>query len=104
MPQVPLMTPEERLAQLAMMRSAAARFYAEAVHIGVHPFVEFAGFLNEYIKACSRMHDEGKDFTMNDVELMPYELAYLAEKVDCIFGQALSVPENRAAFLRGLAP
>ena len=88
---------------LAQMREASAIFYRLAQQTHVHQFLEVTGFLNELIKCYERMHKEGKDFGTEPAQLKPYEMAYIAEKIDCIFGEALAVPANRAAFMDALA-
>ena len=45
------------------MQAASDAFYRSAVSIGNHPFIEFAGLMNEYITACRAAHTEGIDFT-----------------------------------------
>lgn len=87
---------------ISMMEVTAKIFYANAVTIQVHQFIEFAGFMNEYIKMCRTMHAEGTDFVEVKLQAKDYEMEYIAEKFDCIFGETLQDPKNRAAFLRGL--
>ena len=88
---------------LQQMRAASAIFYRLAQSTHVHQFLEVTGFLNELIKVYERMHKSGKDFGTSPPEMAPYEMAYIAEKIDCIFGEALSVKENREAFMDELA-
>ena len=93
---------EERERMLARMSEIAESFYRAAQRVGHHQFIEFAGFMNEYIKVCRRMHAEGVDFGTTDLAPRDYEMAYIAEKFDCIFGEALTKPETREAFLVAL--
>lgn len=94
---------EERERMLARMTEIADSFYCAAQRVGHHQFIEFAGFMNEYIKVCRRMHAEGVDFGTTDLAPKNYEMEYIAEKFDCIFGEALMKPEMRAAFMSALA-
>lgn len=95
-------SPEDRERMLAAMEVARDAFYAAAVRIGVHTYVEMAGFMGEFIKMCRDMHEEGVDFGTTPLRAAPHQLAYIAEKFDCIFGEALAEPEARIAFLRAL--
>lgn len=88
-------TKEEREKMLADMKQASAIFYRLAQHTNVHQFLEVNGFLCELIKVYERMHTEGKDFGTEEPTMKPYEMAYIAEKIDCIFGSALAVPREQ---------
>lgn len=85
------MTPEEREAALAKMRQVSKWFYAQAISIGNHPFIEFTGLMNEYIKVCEQAHQAGIDFSDcnthsgTDLPMMPHEIKYINEKLECIF-------------------
>lgn len=85
------MTPAEREIALTRMEEAIKRFYASAVQIGNHPFVEFAGVMTAYLKSCQRAHEAGIDFTGcnrhagNPLPMELFEVLYLNEKLDCIF-------------------
>jgi len=102
---------EERDAMLRGMRAASDRFYESAFRIGCHPFIEFCGLMNEYIKMCEQAHKAGIDFPHASahsglaVPMAPYEAAYLGEKIGCIYGPSLQDPANLKAFMRaaGLA-
>lgn len=86
-----VMTPAERDVALQRMDEAINRFYSAAVQIGNHPFIEFAGVMTAYLKSCQRAHDAGIDFTEcsqhtgNPLPMEGFEVAYLNEKLDCIF-------------------
>jgi hypothetical protein len=86
-----LTSTERRSIMLADMEAAAARFYAAAARIGNHPFVEFAGLMNEYIKICRHAHEAGIDFTQcnghsgNHLPMVAFEIDYINEKLECIF-------------------
>lgn len=91
-------------AMLVQMKVAKDAFYSMAVHIGQHQFVEFAGFMDAFIKLCEQMHGRDVNFVENALVADAIEMAYVAEKFDCIYGQALkNDPKARAAFLGALA-
>lgn len=85
------MTPAERDVALKRMDETIQRFYSSAIQIGNHPFIEFAGVMMAYLKTCQRAHDAGIDFTEcnrhagNPLPMEGFEVAYLNEKLDCIF-------------------
>lgn len=78
-------------AVLQQMRLVSRGFYAQAVAIGNHPFIEFAGLMNEYIQACEDAAGNGIDFTQcnthsgKDLPLLGYQVDYSNEKLECIF-------------------
>jgi hypothetical protein len=89
----------ERAEMLVRMREARDLFYALAVHVGHHQFVEFAGMIGEYIAICEATHRAGRDFaTGAPLEMRGHHAHYLAEKMDCIYGDAFA----RSPDLRGL--
>lgn len=81
----------ERQAMLDKMRSASNLFYSQATQIGNHPFIEFTGLMNEYIKICQRAHEQGLDFTQcnkhagEHLPMKSFEVDYINEKLECIF-------------------
>jgi hypothetical protein len=81
----------ERETALAKMQDASNAFYAQAVGIGVHPFIEFTGLMNEYIKACKQAHEAGVDFSEcnthsgHHLPMEPFMVDYINEKLECIF-------------------
>ena len=86
-----MMTQEEREKALAAMHAASNYFYRDAVRIGVHPFIEFAGLMNEHIKACQAAHDKGIDFSEcskhsgQELPMADFMVDYVNEKLECIF-------------------
>lgn len=86
-----MMTPQEQKVALVEMKSAADAFYLAAIRTGNHPFVEFAGLMNEYINACRSAHEQGIDFsecnrhTGLELPLHPVMSDYINEKLECIF-------------------
>lgn len=91
----------ERENMLGKMRRARDLFYAHAVAIGHHQFIEFAGLMGEYIVICEATHREGRDFaTGAPLAMRAHNAAYLAEKLDCIYGDAFAVDwELRRVFV-----
>lgn len=85
------MDAEERQLALERMQKASDAFYRDAISIGNHPFIEFAGLMNEYISACRAAHAKGIDFTQCNVHngvvlpLHPVMSDYIIEKLECIF-------------------
>lgn len=77
--------------QLDAMNRLSDAFYAHAIQIGVHPFIEFAGLMNEYIKCCRDAHEQGIDFancnvhTGQHLPMESFQIAYVNEKLACIF-------------------
>lgn len=87
-----MMNTDERAQALHTMEMVSSVFYSMAVRIGVHPFIEFTGLMNEYIKACQHAHAKGIDFTNCnahsgvELPLEEYMVRYINEKLNCIFG------------------
>lgn len=81
----------ERLVILRRMREASAVFYGLAVQAGCHPFIEFAGLMNEYVKCCESAHNDGIDFTAcnkhadQHLPMPGHAVIYVNEKLECIF-------------------
>lgn len=86
---------EELRTKIRWMMNASDTFYKLAVQAGVHPFIEFCGFMNEYIKLCETALDQGIDFTEchgHSGEVLPmmgYHASYLGEKFNCVFGPSM---------------
>jgi hypothetical protein len=96
-------TKEDRLKTLAKMKVAVTGFYLDAQACGIHPFLEFAGFMQEYLKMLQGMLVKDIDFMDNELRAQPYEMEYVAEKLDCIYGDAARDPKNASAFYKALA-
>jgi hypothetical protein len=81
----------ERLAAIAAMRAASSVFYAAAIKIGNHSFIEFTGLMNEYIQACADADSDDLDFSNcnthsgQELPLQSYRVKYINEKLECIF-------------------
>lgn len=102
-------TPEERQQALDWMRQVSKTFYALATQGKAHAFIEFTGLMNEFLQMCERAHAAGQDFTQANThsgQALPmetYNAAYLAEKLNCIYGPALLNDASiREAFIAGL--
>lgn len=99
-------SPEERVAMLQKMQALSDLYYGRACAAGCHAFIEFAGLMNEFIKVCADAHKNGQNFPFanthsgDPLPFQPYHLAYLAEKLNCIYGPGLLANEaNRRAFI-----
>jgi hypothetical protein len=101
-------TPEQREQILQRMQDVSNGFYAAAVRTGNHAFIEFCGFMNEYISICRDAHLAGVDFTMANVhsgrplfDMQGYRAAYIGEKFGCIFQSSFAgKAETIEAFCR----
>jgi len=89
------------------MHEVSDAFYAGAFRAGCHGFIEFCGLMNEYIKVCQQSLDGGVDFSSANTHsekplvVHGYNINYIVEKIDCIFGPTIRAnPEARAAFQR----
>jgi hypothetical protein len=88
------------------MQATADAFYASAIRIANHPFIKFAGLMNEYIKAFRAAHERGVDFSDcnqhsgRPLPLHPVMSDYLNEKLACIFSgtKVLDAKANEAAW------
>jgi hypothetical protein len=102
------MTPDRKAdleATLAKMKRVSDAFYGMVIQTECHPFVEFTGFMNEYINMCKHALDRGVDFAEANthqgaaLDMEPHHAKYLAEKFDRIFGPTLrSKPELHDVF------
>lgn len=99
---------EERAEMLRKMKQASSAFYGMAVQTGCHPFIEFTGLMNEYIKICEEAQAQGIDFTQttahqsgrDKLPMKSYHVAYLGEKLGCIYGP--SIGENGKLLLESM--
>jgi len=101
-------TPAERQAMLARMDAVIDEFYKSAARAGCHTLIEFTGLMGEYLNACKMAHERGEQFAFasahsgSALPFQPYQLAYLAEKLNCIYGPALRSEAHRKAFVDAL--
>lgn len=87
------------------MNSVSDLFYLGAIRTNCHPFIEFTGLMNEYIKISRQAAGAGIDFTQAvPLPMQDFEALYLAKKLNCILGPALGTmkPALRKAFLTKL--
>lgn len=107
------MEPEEREKLLETMNELSKRVYWAFFHAGIgqtcHAFIEFNGVLSKYVDLCRKAHEAGIDFTQanthNDIPFPceAHDMAYLGEKLGCIFGPALRAnPKAKRAFLEAM--
>ena len=96
---------------LRKMTAVADAFYRPSTRTGVHAFIEFCGFMNEYINVCRTTMESGGDFMDSNthngkgLDMQVYQARYLAEKFDCIFGPTLrSNPKFKKIFMELLFP
>jgi hypothetical protein len=86
---------------VTQMKATSRRFYAQATHIGNHPFIEFTGLLNEYIQCCESALAKGIDFTECNAHtgaqlpMQSHEVLYVNEKLECIFAGRSVLAERR---------
>lgn len=93
------LTPEQ---SLELMRGASNTFYQLAALTQCHPFLEFTGILNEYIKICEENYklreidfrEENIHTGKNQMVIADYMIDYINEKLECIF-QGLVVVKRR---------
>lgn len=96
-----MMNVEEREVALAKMQQLSDAFYGAAQRIGVHPFLEVTGLMNEYIKAARLAHEKGIDFTDcnvhtgQDLPLEPHMIDYMNEKLECMFTGRVKLKASR---------
>jgi hypothetical protein len=97
------MNKEEREVALKEMQKTSDDFYHRAVSINNHPFIEFAGLMNEYIKMCEIAHEKGIDFSDcnthsgQDLPMEPYHRNYINEKLECIFTGRSFIDKSKKA-------
>lgn len=89
-------SPAELAEMITKMHAASDAFYRAAASTGCHPFIEFTGLMNEYIKLCEEALARGQDFTEtsihgggNPLPMQSYHRDYLNEKLECIYGTSL---------------
>lgn len=100
-----MLSTSDREETLRKMQDASDAFYAAAIQTNNHPFVEFTGLINEYIKACEEAHRRGIDFSEcnrhagRDLPLESFQVDYINEKLECIFTGRSVMMEAAAAEL-----
>jgi hypothetical protein len=94
-----------QVGMLDHMSRIANEFYAKAVTVGVHSFIEFTGLLHEYTTICRNTLEHGADFQQANthsgmpLKLAEHHIAYTIEKLECIYGPTLEAdPAFREAW------
>lgn len=59
--------------------------------LGHHQWIEFSGFLNEYVKICAQALANEIDFQEELPPIEEFRAKYIAEKLQCIFGDQVEV-------------
>lgn len=87
------MQPCQNSDALASMRQIADEFYRAAVRQPCHAFIEFAGLMNEYIKICAENEHflAANRHTGATMQVPPFRIDYIREKLECIFSPFASV-------------
>lgn len=73
------------------MQCVSDDFYRKACLIGNHPFIEFTGVINEYIKACTDALTKNIDYTLCNAHtgiklpLTEHQIDYINQKLECLF-------------------
>lgn len=97
------------------MRSVVATTYGAffGANMGgrAHAFIEFNGLISKYVDICERCVEHGIDFRSANVHggkplpVEVHDMAYLGEKLACIFGPAIaSNPEAARVLHKALFP
>jgi len=96
----PTHTPEQRAEILTRMKALSNAFYDGAARAGCHAFIEFTGLMNEYLAICHEAEKLGVNWVManthngTSLPIKDHHGAYLAEKLNCIYGPALLSDER----------
>jgi len=89
------LTSEELFCIIEKMKTVSSDFYRAATQTDCHPFIEFCGLMNEYIKICENAAKKDIDFTKANAHsgyplpMEVYEMHYISEKLNCIFGPSI---------------
>ena len=97
------------------MREINSKFYDMCFYGGIggtcHAFIEFTGLQAKFIDMCQEALNKGIEFpfanthTQTDLGIQLHDVAYLAEKFDCIFGPSLASDKKlRDAFVSQALP
>lgn len=91
---------EELKETLQQMQKLSDDFYLRTIQLYCHPFIEFTGFLNQYIQMCRRTLESGVDFTElnghsgRGLAMDEIDADYIFEKFNCIFGPSMQKVPN----------
>ncbi len=84
-------TRAELKAMIEDMNHVTSWFYRMATQIGNHPFIEFTGLMNEYIRCCEGALANDVDFSEcnthggKELPMTNYQVDYTNEKLECIY-------------------
>lgn len=73
---------------LEQMEAYAQLFYRSAQAVGHHQWLEMTGIMREYLKLCRAELEAGRDFRTQPIDPPLHSVAYILEKLDCMFGDA----------------
>jgi hypothetical protein len=94
---------KDRTKLINSLTDAADAFYKSALSTDLHTWLELTGLMREMIKIYGAMLGEGVDPMCNSPRPKKHNMNYIAEKLDCIFGEAMrSNPELVQAFASAL--
>lgn len=80
---------KDRIKIINSMSDATDAFYRSALSTKSHTWLELVGFMRELIKIYGGMLDKGIDPLSNSPLPEEHHVIYIAEKLDCIFGDAM---------------
>lgn len=89
-------TQDELEGMIFKMQAASSIFYDMATQTGCHPFIEFTGLMNEFIKMCKESMKQGIQFpfanthTGEALKAPEWMIEYLWTKLDCIYGPTIA--------------
>ena len=99
----------EREKMISEAQKVSDAFYQAARNTGFHAFLEFCGLMNEFLVVCREAQKNRQDFTQanthtgQSLPFEPHNAAYIAEKLNCIYGPTLLANHAaRAEFIRML--
>lgn len=99
-------TLEECEEMIPKMRDVSTTYYRGAIQTGCHAFIEFCGLQQKFIDIFSKTNQKGTDpndcntHSGKSLNVEEHDIAYLAEKFDCIFGPTLRDERLRKVFFR----
>lgn len=91
---------------LTALDALGAAFYAASANIGVHPVIEFTGLLRTYtaqikvaVKSGVPLHEISGVHGDRTLPFSAGQAAYIAEKLDCIWGESFRQDQEAARAL-----
>lgn len=90
----------ENMRMVLEMEAISGAFYAHALRVGAHRFLELNGIARKLIGIAKRTLSENRDWIAGqDVAIEVHGAMYLGEKFSCMFGPSLRTREERDAFI-----